>query len=249
MWGRKTVALIFPTYREKKSIFNAIKEFDATGFIDEIIVVDNNAEEGTETEVKKSRARLVKESRQGYGRAIRTGIKNTNADLIIIAEPDGTFSGRDVIKLLAYSDDFEMVFGSRTHHSLIDRASEMTFVRRILDFMLGKLINLLFLGSSRLTDVGCTLRLTSKGAWKKIAGECQSDGAIFATEWLLVAAKKRVKFIEVPVRFKARVGKSSLTATFFDQAKWGILIFLYIFKVWIYNLLNKKLHTKKANPY
>lgn len=109
--------------------------------------------------------------------------------------------------------------------------------------MLGKFINLLFVGSSRLTDVGCTLRLTSRKGWKKIASECQSDGAIFATEWLLVAAKNRVKFIEIPIHFKARVGRSSLTATFFDQAKWGILIFLYIWKVWIYKLMNKKLYS------
>ncbi len=83
MWNRKTVALILPTYREKKSIFDSIQEFDSTGYIDEIIVVDNNAEEGTEDEVRKTRAKLIKESKQGYGIAIKTGIKNTKADLIV----------------------------------------------------------------------------------------------------------------------------------------------------------------------
>ena len=145
MWNNKTVAVIFPTYREKRSIKNSIIEFDSTGFIDEIIVVDNNAETGTSEEVKKTRARTIKEPIQGYGAAIKTGIKSTNADILLIAEPDGTFDGNDVVKFLAYSDDFDMVFGSRTHVPLIHKKAGMTFQRRIADVILGKLISLLFL--------------------------------------------------------------------------------------------------------
>ena len=241
MWGRKTVAVIFPTYKEKKSIFESIREFDSTGYVDEIVVVNNNAEEGTDEEVKKTRAKLIYETKQGYGNAIRTGINNTKADLIIISEPDGTFVGNDVLKLLAYSDNFDTVFGSRTHVHLIDKDSEMTLIRRIMDFLVGKFINLIFF-SSRLTDVGCTLRLTDRKGWKQVASECKSEGAMFATEWLLVAVKNKVKFIEIPINFRKRVGKSSLTASFRDQAKWGILIFLYVIKVWIFSKLNIKLY-------
>ncbi len=241
MWGRKTVSVIFPTYKEKKSIFDAIQEFDSSGYVDEIIVVDNNAEEGTEAEVKRTRAKIIKETRQGYGRAIQTGIANTKADLMIIAEPDGTFDGKDVVKLLAYSDDFDTVFGSRTHVPLVEKNSEMTIVRRILDVILGKLISLLFI-SPPLTDVGCTLRLTNRKGWQKIAKECKANNAMFATEWLLLAAKNKVRFIEVPINFRSRVGKSSLTATFFDQAKWGTRISFYILKVWAYARMGKKLY-------
>lgn len=242
MWRRKTVALIFPTYREKNSIFYAIQDFDSTGYIDEIIVVDNNAEEGTVEEVKKTRAKLVKEVRQGYGRAIRTGIEKTKADLMIIAEPDGTFDGRDVVKLLAYSDDFDTVFGSRTHVPLIEKGSGMHLVRRLLDVLLGKMISFLFLAPP-LTDVGCTLRLTNRKGWNQVARECKSNGSIFATEWQLVAAKNKVRFMEIPINFKSRVGESSVTNTFLKQAKWGIIMFYYIWKVWIYKLLNIKLYS------
>ena len=238
MWHNKTVAVIFPTFREKNSIRKSILDFDATGFVDEIIVVDNNAEAGTKDEVKKTRARIVKEPTQGYGKAIQTGIKVTKADLLIIAEPDGTFEGKDVLKLLSYSDDFDMVFGSRTHVPLIENRSDMTVLRRYLDVLLGKLICVLFLCNT-LTDVGCTLRLTNRKGWKKIAKDCTSKSALFATQWLLMAAKNGVRFIEIPVNFKGRIGKSALTRSFFDQAKWGFIIFLYIFRVWIGNLFKK----------
>ncbi len=154
--------------------------------------------------------------------------------MIIIAEPDGTFDGNDVVKLLAFSDDFDTVFGSRTHVPLIHSGSDMTFIRRVLDVLLGKLINILFL-TSPLTDVGCTLRITSRRGLSKVLKKSKSDGALFATEWLLLAAINKVRFIEIPVNFRPRVGKSTLTYTFFDKAVWGITVFFFILKVWIFS--------------
>lgn len=243
MWNKKTVTVIFPTFREKRSIYAAIRDFDSSGYVDEIIVVDNNAEEGTEIEVKKTRAKLIKETTQGFGKAIRTGIENSKSELLIIAEPDGTFFGKDVLKLLSYSDNFDTVFASRTYLPLIERNSEMILMRRICDYLFGRMINILFL-CPRLTDVGCIMRLTNRKGWKKVYRECKSNGALFATEWQLIAAKNKVKYIEIPVNFRKRVGRSSITATFQDQAKWALFIFFYIWKVWLLNLFKKKLYKK-----
>lgn len=231
MWKGKSVTVILPTYREKKSIYKAITEFGANEYVDEIIVVDNNAEAGTRGEVRKTRARLVKETRQGYGYAIRAGLAASHADLLIVAEPDGSFDGRDVIKLLAYSDNFDMVFGSRTHQPLIHPGSDMTFYKRIGDVLLAKLVNILFL-CYPLTDLGCTLRLTKRRAWEEIEFECQSRDNIFATEWVVVAAKNRVRFIEIPINFRARVGLSTATSTVQKQLLWGFRKFICIWKIW-----------------
>src|SRR5579871_2819953 len=114
MWHGKQVAVIFPTYNEKDSIRSAILNYFATGLVDEIIVVNNNAAPGTSEEVAGTGAIEIFESRQGYGNALLRGIDHTNADLIVLSEPDGTFSGHDVLKLLAYSDDVPIVLGTRT---------------------------------------------------------------------------------------------------------------------------------------
>ena len=244
MWYKKSVAIVLPTYREKRSIARTIREFDASGYVDEIIVVDNNAESGTENEVKKTRARLIKESQQGYGYAIQTGINNTKADLIIIAEPDGSFNGKDIVKLLAYSDDFDMVFGSRTHVPLIHKGSDMNFVKRIGDVILGKLVTVLFL-CSPLTDLGCSFRLTSRKAWERIALECLAGDGIFATEWVLVAAKNKIKFMEIPVNYRARVGKSTTGDTLAEKiVRWGGRKFFYIWKVWFYKITRQRLYQR-----
>lgn len=233
MWNKKRVAVVLPTYREKLSINNSIKSFFSTGFVDEIIVVDNNAEDGTSQEVQKTNAKLIKEKKQGYGYAIRKGLNSTIADLIIVAEPDGSFDGRDVVKLLAYSDDFETVFGSRTHVPLVQKGSDMTLYKRIGDVLLGKLVTFLFL-CSPLTDLGCTLRITTKKAWKRVEAESQAVDGLFATEWVLSAAKNKVKFMEIPINYKARVGKSLFVSKQFTKGTWwGIRKFVCIWKFWI----------------
>jgi glycosyltransferase involved in cell wall biosynthesis len=66
MWKGKSVSIIFPTYNEKDSIKAAIEDFFASGYVDEIIVVNNNAAEGTHYEVAKTKAKEVFEKKQGY---------------------------------------------------------------------------------------------------------------------------------------------------------------------------------------
>jgi glycosyltransferase involved in cell wall biosynthesis len=231
MWKGKKVSVVFPTYKEKRSIRKAINEFDSSGFIDEIIVVNNNAEKGTDEEVKKTRAKLIFEEKQGYGYAIKKGLDYSKADLLIIAEPDGTFDGKDVVKLLSYSDDFEMVFGSRTHRPLLQKGSDMTLIKRLGDVLLGKLVNILFL-CYPLTDLGCTLRLTHRASWQKIAKQCKTNDGLLATEWVLRAAKNKIKFIEIPINFRGRIGESALSNTSLKRIGWGVKKFFCIWKVW-----------------
>lgn len=233
MYLKKTVAVIIPVGKDSDSIFSVIQELDATGYPDEIIVVNSGADEQTLEKVKKTRARIVKSKKRGVGMAIRTGIKSSKADLIVVTEPDGSFKAKDITKLLAYSEDFDIVFGSRTHVPLISKGSGMTLSRRLVDDFFGKIIVILFL-SSNLTDVGCTFRLTSRKGWESVARECKMDDEIFLTQWLIAAAKRKVRFIEIPVNFtapKSTYGNKS----FFRLLIRAILISYQILRMWLIN--------------
>ena len=59
MWNNKSVSVVLATYREKDSIRNSIEEFYSTGVVDEIVVVNNNAEPGTDDEIRKTRSVLT----------------------------------------------------------------------------------------------------------------------------------------------------------------------------------------------
>jgi glycosyltransferase involved in cell wall biosynthesis len=162
MWNGKTVSVVLMTYAERDSIREVIDGFLATGLADEVLVVDNNAEPGTREEVAKTSARLVEEPRQGYGFATRRGLMDATGDLIVLAEPDGTFLPEDLVKLLAYSNECEVVFGTRTTRELIWVGANMSFFLRWGNWAVAKLIEVLF-NTSHLSDVGCTYRLLRRG--------------------------------------------------------------------------------------
>src|SRR5205807_3408789 len=86
-----------------------------------------------------------------------------SGDLLVVSEPDGTFLGRDVHKLLAYSDDFDVVYGSRTARTFIWRGANMGAFLRWGNWAVAKLMEFLF-NSTNLTDVGCTMRLARREA-------------------------------------------------------------------------------------
>ncbi|HNT89834.1 MAG TPA: glycosyltransferase, partial [Candidatus Hydrogenedentes bacterium] len=144
MWRDKTVSVIFPTYNEKDSIRAAIEDFFASDLVDEVVVVNNNAVPGTDDEVAATRARLIHEPRQGYGYAIRRGLEEATGDILVISEPDGTFSGHDVMKLLAYSDDLPVVFGTRTAREFVWEGANMGFFLKWGNYAAGKLMEFLF---------------------------------------------------------------------------------------------------------
>jgi glycosyltransferase involved in cell wall biosynthesis len=210
MWRDKKVSVIFPTYNEKDSIRLAIDDFLSSSFVDEIIVVNNNAAPGTSEEVQKTRAREVFEPKQGYGHAIQKGMQEATGNYIIISEPDGTFAGQDVIKLLAYSDDFDAVLGTRTTRELIWEGANMGAFLKWGNWAVAKMMEFLF-NCTTLTDVGCTMRLIKRTSLNKIAAKFTVGGSHFGPELMLLIITHKISFIEIPVSYKKRVGVSSVT--------------------------------------
>lgn len=210
MWKGKKVSVIFPTYNEKDSIRAAIEDFLSSDYVDEVVVVNNNAADGTDDEVRQTDARLVYEHRQGYGRAIWKGLAEAEGDLLILAEPDGTFSGHDVCKLLAYGDDVPIVFGTRTQREFVWEGANMGFLIKWGNWAVAKMVEFLF-NTTLLTDVGCTMRLFHRDAYERIATQFSIEGSAFGPQILLLTILNGISFIEIPVNYKKRVGKSSVT--------------------------------------
>lgn len=233
MWNNKKVSVIFPTYNEKDSIKEAIENFFATGYVDEIIVVNNNASEGTDREVGKTNAIQVFEKKQGYGYAIRRGFEEATGDLIVLSEPDGTFEAGDILKLLVYSDSFDSVWGTRTNIALIGHGANMGMFMRLGNVFTAKIMQNLY-NTSRLTDVGCTYKLFKKEVIERIKGQFNVGSQHFGPELMLLTILCGFSFVEIPLNYYKRVGKSSVTGhklkTFILAVKMLNLIMVYYFR-------------------
>ena len=229
MHGSKTVSVVFPAYNEERYIRPAVADFLQSGVVDEIVVVDNNSRDGTAEQARSTAARVVQESRQGYGFALQRGMREATGDIIILAEPDGTFLGRDVLKLLAYADDFDMVCGTRTTRELIWEQANMGWFLRVGNWAVAKMIQFLFNGPS-LSDCGCTLRLTHRVALDTFRDQLTVGGSHFLPEMVILALKRRLKIIEVPVNYRGRIGESKITGTLKGTLRTGLRMIAIVLK-------------------
>ena len=210
MWNGKNVSVVLMTYAERDSIREVIDGFFATGLVDEVVVVDNNAAPGTEEEVAKTAARLVREPHQGYGNATRRGLEEARGDLVVISEPDGTFRPEDIVKLLVYSDECDVVLGTRTTRELIWADANMDWFLRWGNWAVAKLIEVLF-NTSHLSDVGCTYRVLRRPVAEHVMRSMRVGGSHAGVEIMLLAIASGARYVEVPVNYLPRVGVSSVT--------------------------------------
>jgi glycosyltransferase involved in cell wall biosynthesis len=207
MWQNKRVSVALPTYNERDSIRRCINDFLATGVVDEVVVCNNNASAGTSEEVAATRAREVKEPRQGYGWSCRRAMAETTGDLIILAEPDGSFSADDVHKLLSYADDFDVVLGSRTNRELIWTGANMGFFMKWGNWAVAKYLEVLF-NSTTLSDVGCTMRLIHRATLERLSPAFTVGGSHFGPEMMMLCVLSGARVLQIPVNYRQRIGQS-----------------------------------------
>lgn len=220
MWNGKTVCVVFPAYNEEDNISDAVKDFRSVEAVDEVLVVNNNSKDRTAERAATAGARVVTETIQGYGAALRYGLREAQCDYVILAEPDGTFVGADIVKLLAYAGDFDVVCGTRTTRELIWEQANMGWFLRLGNIIVAKMLEFLFSGPS-LSDCGCTLRLIRREACEKIIDQLTVTGSHFLPEMVILALKARLKVIEVPVNYRGRIGESKITGTLKGTIKTG----------------------------
>ncbi|MEO5950639.1 MAG: glycosyltransferase family 2 protein [Candidatus Saccharimonadales bacterium] len=221
------ISVVLPTYSEKDSIRKVIEEFQATGVIDEIIVVNNNAVKGTSKEVSKTTAIEVFEKIPGYGSAIQRGLKEATGDLIFICEPDDTFVANDVHKFLSYIDNVDVVYGSRTIKNFIGSGANMGPFLKNGNWFVAKMMQTLYRTSS-LSDVGCTFRLLKRSALETMQDDFRVKTGFFGPEMMLLTKHYNIPFVQIPIRYKARVGESNYTGSFIKAFKLGVAMIWFI---------------------
>ena len=235
MWNGKRVAVVLPTYNEKDSIADCVRRFEAEEAVDEVIVVNNNAARGTSEEVATTGAREVIETTQGYGAAIKRGLREAiaaGADLVVVCEPDGTFNPQDLRKLLAFMPECDIVVGSRTVSNFIWQGANMGWFLRWGNWAVAKLIEVLY-NTSYLSDVGCTFRVMMREQAEGILRRSRVDGSAYGLEMLLISVITRAQLVQVPVNYHQRVGVSSVTGDLGKTISLGMEMILLVVRMWV----------------
>ncbi len=233
MYKGKKVSLVFPAYNEGENIAEAIEDFKKTSILDEIIVVNNNSKDRTAEIAKEKRAKVILEISQGYGFAIRRGLKEAAYETVVLCEPDGTFSASDLGKLLSYSDKYDLVMGTRTNRNFIKNGANMGIFLRFGNINVAKLMQYLY-GLPNISDCGCTFRIFNKRIVKKILPHLTVGGSHLLPETVIMTKLSGGNMIEVPVHYGVRVGNSKITGSFRNSVKVGLNMLGIILKYKIF---------------
>jgi glycosyltransferase involved in cell wall biosynthesis len=222
-----SVSVVLPTYNEKDSIRSVIRDFESLDIVDEILVVNNNAVAGTSEEVAATSASEVFEAVQGYGSAIRRGLREARGDLLVVCEPDGTFAPGDLHKLLAYVGDVDIVYGSRTVANFIWKGANMGRFLKWGNWATAKLLEMLF-NTNSLSDIGCTFRVARRQAIEKMEPHFAVRSNFFGPEMMILGYRLGLRSVQIPLNYRERVGRSSVTGDLKRALKLGLQMIVLI---------------------
>ncbi|MAB58171.1 MAG: UDP-glucose--dolichyl-phosphate glucosyltransferase [Aequorivita sp.] len=222
------IKVIIPAFNEEASIGKVIAEIP--DFVSEVIVVDNNSTDNTSEIAKNAGATVLFQPKAGYGNACLKGMEYISEEDIkpeIIVFLDGDYSDypSELTKIVApiLEDDIDFVVGARV--KALRQASSMTFPQRFGNALATRLMKLFF--NSKFTDLGPFRAIKYD---KLLALNMEDKTYGWTVEMQLKVLKKKFTYVEVPVKYKNRLGTSKVSGTVKGAIFAGVKILSWIFK-------------------
>lgn len=226
------IKVIIPAYNEEGSIGKVIKDIPEE--VQEIIVVSNSSTDNTETVARAAGATVLLEANRGYGFACLKGMEHIaqtvvseNIDTTIVVFLDGDYSDypEQLSHLVApiIEENIDFVIGARVKEFRED--GSMTIPQLFGNWLATSLMSLFF--GSKFTDLG-PFRAIKYQKLLELNMEDKTYG--WTVEMQLKALKRNYSYVEIPMKYRNRIGVSKVSGTVKGAIFAGIKILGWIFK-------------------
>jgi glycosyltransferase involved in cell wall biosynthesis len=200
--------VLIATLNEKYGIGPTITEFSKT-FITRFMIIDGHSQDGTAEIAKAYGAQVLFQDGIGKGDAIMKGLKHLAPETkyVVFIDADYTYPAGYVphmIRVLHENPKVGMVCGNRFNNQTDDNAfyGSFSFGNRLLAFI-HKLLNGVFLA-----DPLTGLRVVRADVLRK--WRIKSKGFDIEVELNREVIRQGFVTIEVPIRYRARIGQKKL---------------------------------------
>ena len=222
------IKVIIPAFNEERAIAKVIKEIPE--IVNEIIVISNNSTDNTILIAKNAGATVLSETQKGYGYACLSGmnyISNLKIKPDIIVFLDGDYSDypqelTEIIKPII-NDKIDFVIGARVKK--LRENGAMTPQQVFGNWLACFLMKLFF--KSEFTDLGPFRAIKYE---KLLQLQMQDKTYGWTVEMQLKVLKHKMSYLEIPVRYKNRIGVSKVSGTVKGTVMAGIKIIGWIVK-------------------
>jgi hypothetical protein len=205
------VSVVMPCLNEADSVGVCVRKaldgLASAGAVGEVVVVDNGSTDGSARIAEEAGARVVAESRRGYGNAYLAGFAAARGSVIVMGDADDTYDFSDLAALLAplRAGRADYVLGSRFAGQILPGA--MPWLHRYVgNPVLTGILNRLF--DVRSSDAHSGMRAFSREAYLRMRLRC--EGMELASEIVIAAGRAGLRIEEVPITYHPRVGDSKL---------------------------------------
>lgn len=227
--NKPDIRVIIPAYNEENAVGLVIDEIP-TGLVSEIIVVDNGSTDNTAAKAQQRGATVIFQTEKGYGNACLKGIEhiaNSPSKPDIVVFLDGDHSDypekmRDLTQPIV-ENQAEMVIGSRSLGE--KQQGSMTFPQIFGNWLSTNLLKLIY--GVKYTDLG-PFRAIKYASLLQLDMQDKTFG--WTVEMQLKIAKLSLRFVEIPVDYRVRVGTSKISGTLKGSLMAGYKILYTIFK-------------------
>lgn len=232
MKAKPIIDVIIPAYNEESSIGKVLNDIPKD-IVREVIVCNNASTDSTKAVALRNGAVVKDQPIKGYGNACLKGIeyienKSPEEQPDIVVFLDGDYSDhpeemRDLVKPIL-EDNMDMVIGSRALGDLESGAMQPQQV--FGNWLATNLIRLFY--NYHFTDLGPFRAIK----WKKLQELEMTDRDFgWTVEMQVKAAKMSYKCIEIPVKYRKRIGVSKVSGTIKGTILAGHKILWTIFKL------------------
>lgn len=204
-------SVIIPAYNEAQSIEIVAHRFRSLYPQAQIIIVDNNSNDGTRAAAERVPGVLVvTERRQGKGLAMRRGLELAEREFVLFHDADLEYDPADSASLmqLQLRHPNEMICGNRTITMGAPPWSSLAaswWIRLLLQWRQGDLCGV---------DVLTGSRSASKASWGRLNLRCVHFG--IETEIVRQALSSRLHIRSTPVSYQPRTVRQGKKIRFFD---------------------------------
>lgn len=225
MTGLRT-AVIIPALNEERSI--GIVVGTMVRDVDRVIVVDNGSADRTIDVAQDAGAIVVQQHERGYGAACLRGLDELRGDppdIVLFMDGDASDHPDDARRIIQHvaSGDTDFCLGSRVLGTT-ERGALMP-QQRFGNWLATTLIALRW--RVRYTDLGPLRALR----WKTLTSMNMVDRTWgWTVEMQIKAARDGVYVLEVPVRYRRRIGLSKISGTVMGSIRAGITIIATILR-------------------
>lgn len=207
------VSVVIPALNEEKAIRRVLKsvptdKIKKMGYEVEIVVVDNGSTDKTQRLAIANGAKVFVQPVRGYGNAYKAGFSNVHGDIIVTGDSDLTYPFEDIPKFLKIieKEDIDFINTNRLENL---KSGVMSKSHQFGNWFLTTICKMLW-WRFPFDDSQSGMWIFKKEIWNKL--NVVSSGMPFSQELKIEAFAKKFKCMEVPIDYRARVGKVKLKA-------------------------------------